>query len=201
MKIKKGKGRKAIRLRVQNRLPARRTSSTPARQVRRPRATSSAPVRVTYRRRVPNPLGGRGFLGSAAVRIGGAALGGAVLGSYLNGASWVPQTARDWAARAGIQVSTLAAVLVLILGWRMGGAGRQITMAVGVGMLAPEAVSRIGSLTSGAAPGGSSAAELRQRADLARSKILARRRTSPLIEAPSTTVQAGPVRRRADIAA
>ncbi len=204
MKLTKKAGRrKSIRLKVANRLPARRTSSAIVRRSQTTRARSSAPVRVTYRKRVFNPLGGRGFLGSAAVRIGGAALGGSVLGSYLNGASWVPQQVRDLASRIGIQVSTLSAVLVLVLGWRMGGAGRQVAMAVGVGMLAPEAVTRIGGLTLSTTPsaGGASAAELRQRAEVARAKILARRRASPVMEAPSTAAQAIPARRRADIAA
>lgn len=105
----------------------------------------------------------------------------------------------EWAAKISVQPSTIVAILTILLARLAPAGARQYVVAAGVGMLAPEAVARVGQLGSGTP---ATAAELRRRADAYKAQIQARRQnTLTGSAAPSSSIPMAPSRRRADIAA
>lgn len=185
--------RSASRRRV---VPTIRRASNPiARRSSPPARRSATPVRFGYRRRV-NPLAGRGLFGSAAVRLGGAAVAGAIAGSIVNAKS--PAMLAEWAGKLSVQPSTLVAIITIIAARFAPAGARQYVVAAGVGMLAPEAVARVGQLGTGAPATTATAAELRRRANAYKAQIQARRQNT--LEGSANAIPMAPARKRADLA-
>jgi hypothetical protein len=130
----------------------RKTGKATRSRKRAPQRRRRAPSRAPTRRRRSNP---KGFIDQPAVRLGAAAGVGAVGALVLNARETSALDA--WTMEGKMPRSTVAALIVLFGGWMaLKGKNRAYALALGVGMLVPQATKWVTEATAADDASGSS---------------------------------------------